>query len=124
MLEEAYKLGALGLTMEEIADFWNIKRQTLSRWCRERPDLSSTIKKGKAEADMTVIQALLREAKNGNITGIIFWLKNRHPEKWRDRRDVEHTGKVDATIFFEKLLQRSEEVDNWRGRGSLKASEN
>ena len=29
-----------------------------------------------------------------NITAIIFWLKNRMPERWRDRQEVELSGEV------------------------------
>ena len=113
MIEEAYKLGALGLTMDEIADFWCIHRASLYRWAKKHQDFSDTIKKGKEEADMTVVQALLKKAKNGDITGIIFWLKNRHPNKWRDRRDVEHSGHVDTKVFFEELLTKTDEAKKW-----------
>ena len=26
-----------------------------------------------------------------------FWLKNRNPEKWRDKREIEHSGNIDET---------------------------
>lgn len=28
-----------------------------------------------------------------DATSMIFWLKNRQPAKWRDKQEVEHTGK-------------------------------
>lgn len=34
-----------------------------------------------------------------NTTAQIFWLKNRKPDMWRDCRDVELSGKVDANPF-------------------------
>ena len=86
MLNEAYKLGALGLTMEEIADFWSIKRDTLQKWCAKNPDFLYIIKKGRKEADLTVIQSILNQAKEGNIAGAIFWLKNRCG--WKDSPQV------------------------------------
>lgn len=88
MIKEGYRLGALGLTMGEIADFWNVRRQTLYLWAEKRPDFMDTIKRGRDEADVTVIQALLKEAKNGNVAGIIFWLKNRQPKKWRQKQEA------------------------------------
>lgn len=30
----------------------------------------------------------------GDTTAMIFWLKNRQPARWRDRQEVEHSGKV------------------------------
>jgi len=30
-----------------------------------------------------------------DTTAQIFWLKNRRPEDWRDRKDVDHTGKFE-----------------------------
>ena len=32
--------------------------------------------------------ALLLEALGGNVTAIIFWLKNRRPDKWRDKPEA------------------------------------
>lgn len=39
--------------------------------------------------DETVVGALLRQAKAGNMTAIQFWLLNRQPTKWRDVKRVE-----------------------------------
>lgn len=30
----------------------------------------------------------------GDTTAMIFWLKNRQPARWRDRQEIEHSGKV------------------------------
>lgn len=113
MLTEGYRLGALGLTLEEIADFWNIHRATLHRWTKKHPEFCDAIKRGKDEADVTVIQALLKEAKEGNIAGIIFWLKNRQPDKWRDRQQVEHLGIKSAEMkIFNFINTKSEKEIN------------
>lgn len=29
-----------------------------------------------------------------NATAIIFWLKNRKPQEWRDKQEIEHTGNI------------------------------
>lgn len=31
-------------------------------------------------------------------TSMIFWLKNRRPDRWREKQDVEHSGQVSITI--------------------------
>lgn len=33
-----------------------------------------------------------------DTTAGIFWLKNRQPDKWRDRQDVEHSGAVTTFV--------------------------
>lgn len=37
-----------------------------------------------------------------DVTAQIFWLKNRKPEAWRDRQQVEHSG----SLTIEQLLER------------------
>lgn len=32
-----------------------------------------------------------------DTTAAIFWLKNRRPDLWRDKQDVEHSGRVEHT---------------------------
>lgn len=94
MIAEAYKLGALGLRMPEIARFWNVSPRTLDLWSKRYPDFEAEIDRGRQEADVTVIKALLDQARAGNMTACIFWLKNRHPENWRDRRELEVDGEI------------------------------
>lgn len=43
-----------------------------------------------------------------DTTAQIFWLKNRKPDEWRDKKDVEHGGSVNnpfATLSTEQLLK-------------------
>lgn len=46
-----------------------------------------------------------------DTTAQIFWLKNRKPAEWRDKRDVEHSGGMNNTteIKYEKMTE--EELD-------------
>jgi len=98
MVTEAYKLGALGLTMEEIADFWNIGRNTLWRYCKSNPELEMELNRGRTEADMTVVQALMKAIKDGNVTGAIFWLKNRRGHEWSDMKQINLKGAKGTTV--------------------------
>jgi hypothetical protein len=84
MIREGYQLGALGLTGKEIANFWSVSSRTLERWQARYPDFAAAIRRGRNEADATVIKALLDQARAGNVTAAIFWLKNRQPAKWSD----------------------------------------
>lgn len=43
-----------------------------------------------------------------DTTAQIFWLKNRKPDEWRDKKDVEHSGSVNnpfAALSTEQLLK-------------------
>ncbi|MDA4083837.1 hypothetical protein [Bacillus cereus] len=33
-----------------------------------------------------------------DTTALIFWLKNRKPDTWRDRREIDHSGEMKQTI--------------------------
>src|SRR5699024_1109586 len=80
----------------------------------EHPALSAALKRGKEVVDREVENALLKRAlgyrykevteEYGEVTKVvtkevqpdttaqIFWLKNRKPDMWRDRKDLEHSG--------------------------------
>jgi len=36
----------------------------------------------------------------------IFWLKNRRPEQWRDRQQVEHSGEINSTLSVKQKAER------------------
>ena len=38
--------------------------------------------------DFAVENALLKKALSGDVTAMIFWLKNRRRDRWRDRYDM------------------------------------
>lgn len=38
-----------------------------------------------------------------DTTAQIFWLKNRKPQEWRDKRDIEHSGNMKVNNPFEGL---------------------
>ncbi len=40
----------------------------------------------------------VEEAYPPDTTAIIFWLKNRQPEKWRDKQEIDHTSKGQPII--------------------------
>ena len=69
-----------GLTDEQIAKNMGVSRSTLHDWKKKYPDISDTLKKGKEVVDYQVENALLESALSGNVTAIIFWLKNRRSQ--------------------------------------------
>lgn len=78
-----------GLTDEQIAKKIGISRKTLNDWKNNYSDICDTLKKGKEVIDYQVENALLNSALDGNTTAQIFWLKNRRPDKWRDKQKEE-----------------------------------
>lgn len=58
MNQQAYKLAMLGMTDQEIADFFEINRSTFYRWQQEYPKFKDSIHAGKIPADADVIASL------------------------------------------------------------------
>ena len=88
-----------GLTDEQIAQNMGIARETLRVWKKKYSGISVTLKKGKEVVDFTVENALLSKALSGDTTAMIFWLKNRRPDKWRARHEIRMEGAVPVTII-------------------------
>ena len=84
MIAEAERLAGLGLTKEQVAISLGIHRDTLRKKESEYIGLSGAIKKGRAAAICEVANALYESALAGNVTSMIFWLKNMAPESWGD----------------------------------------
>ena len=103
-----------GLTEEQICHNMGIGRTTFLRWKKRCPAIQAHLKKGKEVVDILVENALLKSALGytydeikteifpdgtqkvthtlkevqPNSTAQIFWLKNRKPKEWRDRRET------------------------------------
>ena len=100
-----------GLTDEQIAHNMGITVKTLWVWKNKYGKLCNALKKGKEVVDTIVENALLKRAlgyrydevtiEDGietkrvtkevqpDTTAQIFWLKNRRPDKWRDKQKEE-----------------------------------
>lgn len=94
-----------GLTDEQIAENMGIVPSTLYRWKNEYEEISEALKKGKEVVDYQVENALLRNAIKGDTTAQIFWLKNRRPDKWRDKRDLEHSGGINVQNQYDNMTE-------------------
>lgn len=123
--EGAKKLAKLGATDAEVADFYGVDVRTIYRWKNTHDAFCQALKAGKDEADNRVERALFHRAVGyeqeavkifmpagaeapvyapfvekiaPDTTAAIFWLKNRRPDDWRDKRDVEHSGGITYQI--------------------------
>lgn len=77
-----------GLTEAQIAGNMGISARTLLNWRKKSVPIFLALKRGKEVSDYEVENALFKSALEGNVTAMIFWLKNRRPDKWRDRQDA------------------------------------
>ena len=97
---------AQGLTMDQIASCIGVSTSTLYNRMGSEVEVLEAIKRGRAKGIATVSNALFQSAKGGNVTAQIFYLKNRQPEEWRDRRDHEISGELNiplsGTVTFVK----------------------
>lgn len=116
-------LSSRGFTDVEMAQCLKITEQTFNNWKNKHPKFFESLKDWKKQSDQNVERSLYERAKgykhpetkaqwvqdqNGgrwetidlerhyppDPTSMIFWLKNRQPEKWRDKQDVEHSGNI------------------------------
>ena len=124
--EQARKLCLLGATDEELAGFFGVNADTIHQWKKVHPEFSESITRGKIVADAEVAEKLFQRAlgyshKAVKIMAVdktvvheeyiehyppdtqaaSLWLRNRQPKKWRDKQDVEHSGKDGGPIQSE-----------------------
>jgi hypothetical protein len=85
-IDQVERLAAI-LRMEDIADFLGISDDTLRRRMKEDPDILRAYKRGKAKAAAGVGTSLLQQARDGNLTAMIFYAKTQMG--WRETQQIE-----------------------------------
>lgn len=58
------------------------------------PEFADLEEQAQMEANGLVENALFQSAVGGNVTACQVWLYNRVPDRWQDKRNVEHGGTV------------------------------
>lgn len=109
----AKKMCELGATDFDVVQALGVSRSTFYKWRHEHGEFSDALKAGKACADERVEMSLYRKAvgyeheavkifqfqgqevvvpyteiQHPDTTAAIFWLKNRKPEEWRDKKEI------------------------------------
>ena len=132
-----------GLTNDQIAHNIGISGRSFAEWISRFSSISSALKKGKAPVDLEVENALLKRAlgyeyeetvteiykdpdgverqhirKNkrhmpADVTAQIYWLNNRRPDRWRNRKAVDETPneKEKNAPIYELLKKLDGECD-------------
>lgn len=72
------------------------------------------------ELQVSKYKSVLVEEKTKEVapdtTAQIFWLKNRKPDKWRDRQQVEHSGEITNTIQQLTPEERQKRIDELKAK--------
>lgn len=116
--EQARKLVKLGAVDFELADFFDVSTRTIYRWKHEHEEFCQAVNEdAKDLADERVRRSLFNRAigysfeteKVFQFQGEIIraktvehvppdsgaamnWLKNRKPDEWREKQEIEHSG--------------------------------
>lgn len=118
--EQARKLCKLGAIDSDLAEFFHVSTVTIWNWTVRHPAFHEALKEGKNSFDDLVEMSLAKKARGFTVdtekilvvdnevvrvqtktyyppdTGAIaFWLKNRRPEKWRDKHEIDVTKQVE-----------------------------
>ncbi len=125
----------LGATIEELADLFKVNKETVYDWMRAKSKFSDAIRTGRDIYDTQLIEKSLKQratgyeyteekvfCKDGEIithettkkmppdaTSMIFWLKNRNPERWRDKIETELSGTLNLKPVIE--LGSNKDID-------------
>jgi len=118
VIEQMCKLGAIDT---EIAKALDVSVKTIYSWKKSQPEFCKVLKAAKSIADDQVVKSLYSRA-NGyshpeekafqylgkpiivpmvkhyppDTAACIFWLKNRKPNEWRDKQEIQHSGDLEV----------------------------
>ncbi len=138
---EAEKLMALGATLDELADFFDVSLATIKRWIEKHSGFRAYVCKGRIKADAEVADSLYRRAcgyrhravkifcsDERGVTKVpyteqyppdtqacIKWLTNRRPHQWKDKVVVENT-KGGLAERLKRARQRVQEKAGGAGK--------
>jgi len=128
--EWALKLSRLGAIDNQLAEAFDVSVSSINKWKLEHVEFKEALKKGKMLADAEVADKLFNRATGyshadvdikvigGEIvqtelikhyppdtTAAIFWLKNRQPDKWREKKENDQPVELaDALMALAKRL--------------------
>jgi hypothetical protein len=87
---------AKGYSLAVLAGECDVSRETVDNWTKAHPEFLDAVKRGRAKGAKVWEDRLiaLADKNEGSAPGVIFGLKNRLPDDWRDKTETEHSGAV------------------------------
>ncbi|EKO3811029.1 hypothetical protein [Vibrio harveyi] len=130
---QAYKLCLMGARDQDLADFFEVHRDTIFHWVSLYPEFAEARKKGKLQADAEVAYQLFKRATGTcvrkekvlssgevvayqeelppDVRAIEFWLKCRDRNNWNPKQQVEVSGNANNPLAF-LLADIAQESEN------------
>ena len=133
LIRYMYRKGATDL---EVCEELGIAEITIHRWKKAHPDFLKELKSWKEEADEEVERSLYERATGYSCpetkvfmhegcivteeitkhyppdpTSMIFWLKNRKKDEWRDKQEIDMSNKgepIKVVLAYEKKKEAVE----------------
>ena len=125
--QQVRKACEAGFTDCELADLFGVSEVTINNWKLAHDDFALALRSAKGKADDRVERKLYQKAcgfwidtekvfcnKDGYVTrvavreyyppdttAIVWWQKNRQPDKWRDKHEVDVSGKMEHRFTLE-----------------------
>ena len=84
------------MSKRQICDYLGVGETTFREIEGRQPEVSDALKKGKAKAIGSVGQSLIQQARNGNISAAIFYLKTQ--AGWRESEQEQGNQNITLQI--------------------------
>ena len=101
--QQAEKLAAQGLTIDQIANVLGMGKRTLYEKKAEYPQFSHAIEAGRSKGIATITNALFKKANEGDVAAQKYYLNNRDNRNWKDKVTTEHTGSDGGPIQVQEI---------------------
>ncbi|MCA0935583.1 hypothetical protein LCL85_08480 [Vibrio alginolyticus] len=130
---QVYKLCLMGACDKDLADFFDVHRDTIFHWSKLYPEFADARKRGKLAADAEVAYHLFNRAMGVTVTkqkvlssgqvveykeelppdvrAMEFWLKCRSRNQWNPSQQVEVSGDSSNPLAF-ILTDMAKESEN------------
>ena len=119
----------LGATDNDLADLFGVCIRTVHYWKKRHPEFGEAVKQGKEEFDTNRVERSLLQAALGgtyeevyeqdgkvvkkvikqkapDVKACLFWLKNREPQRWKDKSAMAHDLGEDLAELLEQARKR------------------
>jgi hypothetical protein len=87
-----------GMRRGKAAQAVGVDRSTVWRAVQEDPEFAAAVDQAELDACEIIEDALFESAKKGNVTAQQVWLYNRHPDRWKDRRNLGQQDPLEAFL--------------------------